>query len=140
MSSLEKALKEMMAYGNVDPEQGTVYDTPWRKMIAQLSMAKSTDPSTLAGFALGKLLRQGFDSWKERYDARGYEKAKRELEQPTPEPVNPQAQSTPPYLPTRPNQTPKEYFSMSQLLGTPENWEDILRKAQLSNGWGGWTK
>lgn len=43
----------------------------WQKMMAQMAMAQKTSPRTMLGFAAGKLLRQLFDGWKERYDARG---------------------------------------------------------------------
>ena len=36
----------------------------------QQSMAQNADSKTLAGLAIGKLLRGLFDDWKERYDAR----------------------------------------------------------------------
>ena len=45
--------------------------TPLELLIAQQAMAQKADPNTMAGFALGKLLRGLFDDWKERYDARG---------------------------------------------------------------------
>ena len=44
---------------------------PMELLIAQQAMAQKADASTLAGFALGKLLRGLFDDWKSRYDARG---------------------------------------------------------------------
>lgn len=40
-------------------------------LIAQQAMAQKADANTMAGFALGKLLRGLFNDWKERYDARG---------------------------------------------------------------------
>lgn len=45
--------------------------TPMELLIAQQAMAQKSDAGTLAGFALGKLLRGLFNDWKERYDARG---------------------------------------------------------------------
>lgn len=45
--------------------------SPMELLIAQQAMAQKADAKTLAGFALGKLLRGLFDDWKSRYDARG---------------------------------------------------------------------
>lgn len=44
----------------------------WQKMLAMLATADKMDAGTMAGFGLGKLLRDGFDTWKENYDARGF--------------------------------------------------------------------
>lgn len=45
--------------------------SPMELLIMQQAMAQKADAKTLAGFALGKLLRGLFDDWKSRYDARG---------------------------------------------------------------------
>ncbi|MBR0287461.1 MAG: hypothetical protein IJQ82_00630 [Selenomonadaceae bacterium] len=46
--------------------------TPWEMMMAQLAMSSQTNPQTLAGFGVGKLLRGLFDDWKGNYDARRF--------------------------------------------------------------------
>lgn len=45
--------------------------SPMELLIMQQAMAQKADAKTLAGFALGKLLRGLFDDWKSRYDTRG---------------------------------------------------------------------
>jgi len=46
----------------------------WTKMMQMMAMASKMDTNSMLGFALGKLLRGGFDQWKNRYDERGKEK------------------------------------------------------------------
>ena len=45
--------------------------SPLELMVMQHAMAQNSDPNTMMGLALGRLLRGLFDDWKERYDARG---------------------------------------------------------------------
>lgn len=51
----------------------------FQRMLAMLSAKQSTDPRTMGGFALGKLLRELFDNWKANYQERGRVKAERQL-------------------------------------------------------------
>ncbi|MBQ6298643.1 MAG: hypothetical protein IJK81_13345 [Selenomonadaceae bacterium] len=44
--------------------------SPLELMVMQQAMAQNSDPNTMFGLALGKLLRGLFDDWKSRYDAR----------------------------------------------------------------------
>ena len=67
-SDTDKTLEDMASRYWTQPSGNK--DSAWQKMLMQLAMANKTKPSTMAGYALGRLLRQGFDSWKENYDAR----------------------------------------------------------------------
>lgn len=79
ITNLQEAINQMRAYGNIDPEKNNDKKSAWEKMMAQLSMAQKMSPDTMAGFALGRLLRGGFDQWKENYDKRGELKAQEAL-------------------------------------------------------------
>lgn len=59
------------------PTQQTKGISPFEQMMARLNAANNMDWQTLLGFGVGRLLRGLFDDWKERYDARGIEKAVR---------------------------------------------------------------
>lgn len=46
--------------------------TEWQRILSMLLASQKMDWGTMAGFGLGKLLRDGFDTWKGNYDARGF--------------------------------------------------------------------
>ena len=73
-SSGKNAVDEMLERVNSTNASALNANTAWQKMMAQLAAANNTRPETMAGFALGKLLRNGFDTWKQNYDDRGYVK------------------------------------------------------------------
>ena len=43
----------------------------WDEMLAMLQFAHKGDPQTMLGFGLGRLLRDGFNTWMNNYKARG---------------------------------------------------------------------
>lgn len=53
---------QLLYRGMIDPEQ-KVTKNFWQRLLAQMAMAQKMDARTMAGFALGKLLRGGFDTW-----------------------------------------------------------------------------
>lgn len=78
MPTTQEIAMQMRNFGNLDPTRNDPANannngkkSEWEKLLAQMAMAQKMDARTMAGFALGKLLRQIFDNWKERYDARG---------------------------------------------------------------------
>lgn len=58
--------------GMRNPEPQDDKQNEWQKILAMLAMSSKMDAGTMAGFGLGKLLRDGFNSWKNNYDARGF--------------------------------------------------------------------
>ena len=70
MANLQDIIKQLMQQGMIDPAVNKK-NNALQQSIAALAAAQKADPKTMAGFALGKLLRQGFDTWKDNYDARG---------------------------------------------------------------------
>lgn len=73
MANATELSQQMAANGMLDPTRNHQKKklSDWEKMMTQLAMAQKADAKTMGGFALGKLLRQAFDSWKSNYDARG---------------------------------------------------------------------
>lgn len=69
-SALERALAEMMA--RYQTNMGNNYANAISVVNAQQS---AKDPNYAAGMIAGKLLRDGFKSWKQNYDQRGADKA-----------------------------------------------------------------
>lgn len=71
MATLNDWIKQMQQPSGVADPYQHLKKSPMELLIMQQAMAQRADPSTLAGFAVGKLLRGLFNDWKERYDARG---------------------------------------------------------------------
>ena len=76
MPTTQEIAMQMRNFGNLDPTRNDPANnngkkSEWEKLLAQMAMAQKMDARTMAGFALGKLLRQLFDNWKENFDARG---------------------------------------------------------------------
>lgn len=71
MANLQDVIQQLKAYGNVDPTHNQNSQNALQKRLAQMAMANNSDWQTMAGLALGNLIRGGFDSWKENYDERG---------------------------------------------------------------------
>lgn len=68
VTELAKTLREQ---GMITPGQGNNgQKSPFQQMM-MMAMLRNASDKQLAGFGLGKLLRQGFDSWKDKYDMRG---------------------------------------------------------------------
>lgn len=70
--ALQNIIKQQIQQkGNTYSQGAPSGKSEWEKIIAQMLAAQKMDSGTMAGFALGKLLRSAFDDWKENYDARG---------------------------------------------------------------------
>ena len=72
MATLTDWIKQMQNQaGTTANPAPTTRKSPMELMVTQQAMAQNSDAKTLAGLAIGKLLRGLFDDWKSRYDARG---------------------------------------------------------------------
>ena len=49
----------------------------WEEMLAMLNFAQKGDPQTMLGFGLGRLLRDGFNTWMKNYKDRGAAKERK---------------------------------------------------------------
>lgn len=139
--------QEMAARGMLDPTRNDKKSN-WEKLIAQMAMAQKTDPGTMAGFALGKLLRQGYDTWLDNLRAResvnNTDIAKGKLRDDNP--LNEQNNLPPTDFPNQ-GATPYALFGdrLSQFanaLGSPNlNW--LNNQSEERNPWedeNNWTK
>ena len=53
----------------------------WEELLAMLNYAQKGDPQTMLGFGLGRLLRDGFNTWMRNYKARDEDKHNRAMDE-----------------------------------------------------------
>ena len=78
MNDTLKLIEAAKKNGNINPasnDSNGNSNNAWTRLL-MMSAFQNINPQVVAGAGIGKLLRQLFDNWKERYDDRGVLKGK----------------------------------------------------------------
>lgn len=82
----------------------------WTQMLQMMNMANKMTDRQMMGFALGRLLRDGFNNWKDKYEERDYQK------QMAAKQAN-KAQAVADSMPIFPNEALPDYQTEGRIMG-----------------------